>query len=72
MKGRRVGITDAEYDRYGIDYLYHFTHMDNMPSMLEHGLLSHNEAHAKDVVEYDMSDSEVQVVFGYRVVTKIS
>lgn len=66
MKGRRAGITDAEYDRYGIDYLYHFTHMDNMPSMLEHGLLSHNQAHAKDLVEEDISNPEVQALRGNR------
>ena len=37
-------LPDAEYSRYGIDFLYHFTHVDNMPSIREHGLLSHNAA----------------------------
>lgn len=57
---------DAEYRRYGIDYLYHFTHVENMPSILEHGLLSHNEAHAKGLVEEDLSDPEVQALRGNR------
>ena len=30
-------LTDAEYSRYGIDFLYYLTHVDNMPSIREHG-----------------------------------
>lgn len=53
-------ITDAEYRRYGIDFLYHLTHVDNMPSILEHGLLSHSDAHARGLVMEDLSDPDVQ------------
>lgn len=46
-------LTDAEYSRYGIDFLYHITHLDNMRSIRERGMLSHNAAHqarlAKDI-----------------------
>lgn len=52
-------ITDAEYHQYGIEFLYHLTHVDNMPSILKHGLLSHNDAHATGLVK-DLSDPGVQ------------
>ena len=51
-------LPDAEYRRYGIDFLYHFTHVDNMPSIREHGLLSHNAA--QPVVSADISNPNVQ------------
>lgn len=51
-------ITDAEYRRYGIEFLYHLTHVDNMPSILKHGLLSHNDA--RGLVMEDLSDLDVQ------------
>ena len=53
-------ITDADYRRYGIDFLYHLTHVDNMPSILDHGLLSHNDAHARGLMMEDLSDPGVQ------------
>lgn len=57
-------ITDSEYRRYGIDFLYHFTHVDNMPSIREHGLLSHNAAHQAGLVTEDISDPDVQELRG--------
>lgn len=51
-------ITDAKYRRHKIKFLYHLTHVDNMRSILEHGLLSHNEPHAKVLVKKDLSDPE--------------
>lgn len=51
---------DAACDRYGIDYLYHFTHLANMPSIREHDLLPHDEAHRHRLVVEDISDKEVQ------------
>ena len=53
-------LPDAEYSRYGIDFLYHFTHVDNMPSIREHGLLSHNAAQQAGLVSADISDPNVQ------------
>ena len=53
-------LTDADYSEYGIDFLYYITHVDNMPSILEHGLLSHNAAHQSGLVSEDISDSNVQ------------
>lgn len=57
-------LTDAEYSRYGIDFLYHFTHVDNMPSIREHGLLSHNAAQQAGAVSVDISDPDVQELRG--------
>lgn len=53
-------ITNAEYIRYGIDCLYYLTLVDNMPSIREHGLLSHNAAHERGLVKEDISDQAVQ------------
>ncbi len=46
-------------DRYKINYLYHFTHVDNMTSIWAHGLLSHNQAHQSDYVTNDISNRMV-------------
>ena len=48
------------YSRYRIDFLYHITHVDNMPSIREHGLLSHNAAQQAGLVSVDISDPNVQ------------
>lgn len=43
-----------------IDYLYHMTHVDNLTSIIENGLLSHNEAYRQGLIEADISDPSVQ------------
>lgn len=53
-----MSITDDEYRRYGIKFLYHFTHVDNMSSILAYGLLSHNDARRLGYI--DISNKEVQ------------
>lgn len=60
MPLRPYPITDADYHQYEICFLYHLTHVDNMPSILKHGLLSHNSAHARGLVMEDLSDPDVQ------------
>ena len=60
MPLRPYPITDADYHQYEICFLYHLTHVDNMPSILKHGLLSHNNAHARGLVTEDLSDPDVQ------------
>lgn len=45
---------------HGIDYLYHMTYIDNLASIIENGLLSHNEAHRQKMIEADISDPDVQ------------
>ncbi|MBW3624999.1 MAG: DUF4433 domain-containing protein [Armatimonadetes bacterium] len=47
--------------RHRIQYLYHLTHLINLPTLFSHGLLSHNEAHRRGVVAADLSDEEVQL-----------
>lgn len=46
--------------QYGINYLYHMTSIDNLPSILSHGLLSHNQAHRFGLNKTDISDNCVQ------------
>lgn len=48
--------------RHEIKYLYHLTHVDNLKSILMHGLLSHNEAHKR----YHVNDISNQGVNAYR------
>jgi hypothetical protein len=53
--------SDNEYDAiqaHGIEYLYHMTHIKNLPSILEKGLLSHNQAH-KQCTLVDISNQAV-------------
>lgn len=45
---------------HGINYLYHMTHIDNLASIVDNGLLSHNEAHRQGLIESDISDPKVQ------------
>jgi ssDNA thymidine ADP-ribosyltransferase, DarT len=46
--------------RHGIDYLYHMTYIDNLASIIENGLLSHNEVYRQGLIETDISDPNVQ------------
>lgn len=43
-----------------IPYLYHLTHLINLPTIFEHGILSHNEAHRRGLVAADLSEDGVQ------------
>ena len=45
--------------KYNIRYLYHMTDLMNLASVLQHGLLSHNEAHRRGLVSKDISNQEV-------------
>ncbi len=47
-------------NKYGIQYLYHMTHIGNLYSILEYGLLSHKEAHRQKLIEKDISNQSVQ------------
>lgn len=42
-------------DKYNIDFLYHMTHIDNLDSILKHGLLSHNNPYKQQ----DISNKQV-------------
>jgi hypothetical protein len=46
--------------KYGIDHLYHMTYIDNLTSIIENGLLSHNEAYRQGAIAADISDPNVQ------------
>lgn len=43
------------FDVYGIEAIYHITHIDNVVSILEHGLLSH----ANGLTKMDISNNSV-------------
>jgi hypothetical protein len=43
-----------------IRFIYHMTAIDNLPSILESGLYSHNQAHQLKIIERDISDPKVQ------------
>lgn len=51
----------TEYiQRYDIQYLYHMTSIENLNSIIRNGLLSHNEAYRRGLIQVDISDSDVQ------------
>ncbi len=48
-----------QLERFGISYLYHMTHIDNLSSIARSGLTTHNLAHA-NYRPHNISDPEVQ------------
>ena len=40
---------------HNVEYLYHMTHIENLPSILKHGLLAHGNLYQKE----DISNKEV-------------
>jgi hypothetical protein len=46
--------------RRRIPYLYHLTHLINLPTIFEHGILSHDAAHRHSLVAADLSEDAVQ------------
>lgn len=52
---------DPRLQAYGIHQLFHMTDLQNLPSILKNGLLSHHQAHAQGIVRSDISDPSVQL-----------
>jgi len=54
------GCTNPSHllDLYGIQYLYHITHINNLSSILKYGVLSHNQAHQQCALT-DISNQQV-------------
>lgn len=48
-------MLDLRGDPYRIEYLYHLTSVDNLASIIEHGLLSHNRAYREGREPTDIS-----------------
>lgn len=46
-------------DKFGIYYLYHMTHKDNLQNILQNGLKSHNEARTNGLTRVDIADNQV-------------
>lgn len=53
-------MSEEILDYYKIDGLFHFTHLDHIQTIARDGLLSHNSAHKRGVVQHDISNSDVQ------------
>ena len=53
-------ITDSNDKRHTLNYLKHIVHIDNLDTILEYGILSHNEAKLKGFIKNDISMDEVQ------------
>lgn len=47
-------------EKYGINYLYHITDIDNLQSILLRGILSHQYIQSQNFSYTDISDSQVQ------------
>jgi len=48
------------FQEYGIKYLYHMTYISNLTSIITNGLLSHNKAYERGLIEVDISNPDVQ------------
>jgi ssDNA thymidine ADP-ribosyltransferase, DarT len=53
---------DAILNKFGIDYLYHMTHKDNLQNILENGLKSHNEAKIGALTKVDIAEKDVNAI----------
>ena len=53
-------LTEEQYQRYRINYLYHFTHVNHFASILSHGLMPRNRAEYRGYITSDISNSDVQ------------
>lgn len=56
----KIAVGKFLLEKYDINYLYHMTNIDNLASIIQHGLLSHNEAHIQRLVKVDISHPDVQ------------
>lgn len=56
----------SELQRYGIELFYHLTHVDNLASILKHGILCKNEVEQKELNYTRIDDPEIQELRGRR------
>ena len=52
-------LTETEYSKYRIDYLFHITHISNLESILAYGLFPHSYAYQNSYVTRDIADQRV-------------
>jgi len=50
---------NSQFSKYGIKYLYHMTHKKNLPYILKHGLLCHEDAHDSGYNKKNIANSDV-------------
>ena len=61
-------VSEEILDYYRIDGLYHITHLEHIRTIIRDGLLSHNSAHQRDVVQHNISNTEVQELRAQRLI----
>jgi len=53
---KKVGVLKLDYlSEYRVDHIYHMTHIDNLKSIIKHGLRAHGNQHQKN----DISNGDV-------------
>lgn len=55
----KLRLQSQHLDSFRIDHLYHMTHKSNLQSILQNGLLSHNQAKNGRLTQVDISDNQV-------------
>lgn len=58
-KQDKINENEKILSNYRVEYFYHMTHKDNLKSILNNGLYSHNLAHSKGLNNQDIANNEV-------------
>ena len=53
-------LTEEQYRKYRINFLYYFAHVNHMASILAYGLMPRNRAQNREYITSDISNQEVQ------------
>lgn len=54
--------SEVVLDNYGIQYIFHMTHIDNLENILRHGLLAHGNPHQqKDISDCDVNNRRARL-----------
>ncbi|SBV95876.1 conserved hypothetical protein [uncultured Dysgonomonas sp.] len=56
---RTIEEQNLYFKQFGIDYLFHMTHKDNLQNILQNGLKSHNYARKNNLTRVDIADNQV-------------
>ena len=58
-KAEKQKQQDLFLNNFGIDYLFHMTHKNNLQKILQNGLKSHNYARSNGLLQNDIADNQV-------------
>lgn len=56
----KIKYINEKFSQYGISCLWHISHRENIKSILERGILNHDDAHRLHVNRVDISDPDAQ------------